>query len=351
MSRRRRHAAVLALCVGSAALAAAVGVHVAGDPGPTGPARGGEGRELDDEQDSTLLRLDALGQARAAGRFGTPAPLTSRPAAGWSGERLLNPATDDWEPAVAADPHAPYVYLLTTRYGETKPCPGKCPTPFIVLAVSADGGATFGPQRPLCACKASGQFDPIIEVVPDTGHVYAVYMNGFDVVFVKSVDHGQTWSTPVKTFGTVAWTDKPVLAVSDDGQDVYVSWNGPKKGAPWAAVSHDAGATWAQTRMVDGDDRYHFAYDADVLPDGTVVFSEGSLVYPCGRGPSRRGRCGITRSCPATAAPRGATSSSTRFSRASRAWPRGAGRTSTSATRASRPTRTEISSSSTTGRR
>jgi hypothetical protein len=284
MSRHRRHAAVRALCVGSAVLATAAAIHVAGDAASGRPSRGGPTSELDEERDTTLQRLDALAQARAEGTFGEPAPLASRPAAGWSGERLLNVATDDWEPAVAADPNAPYVYLLTTRYGETKPCPGKCPTPFIVLAVSADGGATFGPQRPLCACKSSGQFDPIVEVVRDTGHVYAVYMNGFDVVFVKSTDRGQTWSTPVKTYGTVAWTDKPVLAVSDDGRDVYVSWNGPKKGAPWAAVSHDAGATWTQTRLDDSGERYHFAYDADVLPDGTVVFSEGSLVYPVWKG-------------------------------------------------------------------
>ncbi len=44
---------------------------------------------------------------------------------------------------------------------------------------------------PLCACKGSWQYDPIIEVVADTGHIYAVYLNGFNVVFVKSKDHGR----------------------------------------------------------------------------------------------------------------------------------------------------------------
>ena len=126
----------------------------------------------------------------------------ARPAVGWSGERLLNPATDDWEPAVAADRNAPYVYLLTTRYGESKPCPAKCPTPFIVLAVSTDGGATFGPQRPLCACKSSGQFDPIVEVVQETGHVYAVYMNEFNVEFVKSLDNESVVVDAIEHVGT-----------------------------------------------------------------------------------------------------------------------------------------------------
>ena len=133
----------------------------------------------------------------------------------------------------------------------------------MALAVSKDGGATWGEQRPLCACKGSGQFDPIIEVVPDTGAVYALYMNGYNVVFIRSTDHGKTWSDPVPTYGKVSWNDKPVLATSDDGRDVYVSWNGPKGGDPWLAQSHDAGNTWTQTRL-ESTEHYFYAYDADV---------------------------------------------------------------------------------------
>lgn len=80
---------------------------------------------------------------------------------------MVNPRTDDWEPAIAADPAAPFVHVMVTRFGEPKPCQGHCPTPFIVLEVSSDGGATWSEGRPICACRgASGQFDPIIEVVP-----------------------------------------------------------------------------------------------------------------------------------------------------------------------------------------
>ena len=59
-------------------------------------------------------------------------------------------------------------------------------------------------------------------------------------MFIRSDDHGKTWSAPVQTYGKVSWNDKPVLATSDDGRDVYVSWNGPKGGDPWLAQSHDA---------------------------------------------------------------------------------------------------------------
>ena len=37
---------------------------------------------------------------------------------------------------------------------------------------------------------------------------------------------------PVKTYGNVSWNDKPVLAMSDDGKDVYITFNGPTGGDP-----------------------------------------------------------------------------------------------------------------------
>jgi hypothetical protein len=103
-------------------------------------------------------------------------------------------------------------------------------------------------------------------------------MNGFNVLFTKSTDHGATWTAPVATWGNVSWNDKPVIAVSDDGKDVYLSFNGPTGGDPWAVQSHDSGATWTQVKLVDSG-RYFFAFDADVAADGTVYFSESALVY------------------------------------------------------------------------
>src|SRR4029453_3578124 len=76
----------------------------------------------------------------------------------------------------------------------------------------------------------------------------------------------------------VSWNDKPILAVSDNGNDVYIAFNGPTGGDPWIAQSHNAGTTWTQTKVVDSK-RYIFAFDGDVLSNGTVVFSETSLLY------------------------------------------------------------------------
>jgi hypothetical protein len=237
--------------------------------------------EVAEQGEITAERVDAYNKALADGTAGQKRG-SGTPAKGWVGEQPYDTIADDWEPAIAADPHAPYVYALATRYGVPKPCPN-CPVPNIVIKVSADNGATWTPSVPLCECKGGkGQFDPIIEVVPNTGAVYSLFMggggNGFNVFFTKSLDHGKTWSTPVATYGNVAWNDKPVIAVSDDGMDIYAAFNGPTGGDPWIAQSHDAGATWTQVKQIDSK-KYVYAFDADVAPDGTVYIAEGAIQY------------------------------------------------------------------------
>jgi hypothetical protein len=245
-------------------------------------ARGGPGAddnpEKEEQAEQAEERREAFERAVRDGKAGTAQPVVVNAAAGWAGESLVDAAADDWEPAVAADPNAPWVYLLTTRYGSTKPCPGNCPDPYIALEISADGGATWTDGVPLCACKGSGQFDPIVEVVKNTGAVYAVYMNGYNIMFIKSTNHGSTWSAPAKVYGQVSWNDKPVLAVSDDGNHVYIAFNGPTGGDPWLAQSHNGGTSWTQTKLVDSN-RYYFAFDADVAPDGTVYLGQSSILY------------------------------------------------------------------------
>src|SRR5262245_63572439 len=76
-----------------------------------------EGRVGDDEvaeeAELTHERLEAFEAAKTSGVVGSGLQIVNNPAAGWNGEQLLNPSTDDWEPALAADPKAPFVYLLT----------------------------------------------------------------------------------------------------------------------------------------------------------------------------------------------------------------------------------------------
>jgi hypothetical protein len=270
---------IVAACTHGSATSARASSSAVRDGGRAGSEHvPGGNPDAQEEADALQERIEALHQAKAGGTFGVAQSLTSHPAPGWSGEHVVDPKTDDWEPAIAADPNAPYVYLLVTRIGQPRPCQRHCPSAYMALERSRDGGRTWTAAKALCVCRGPWQFDPQIEVVPDTGDVYAAYLNGFHTVFLKSTDHGRTWSAPVKTYGNVAWTDKPALATSDDGRDVYISFNGPSNGDPFVAQSHDFGKTWTQTKLVDSK-RYYFAFGADVLHDGTVVFSESSISY------------------------------------------------------------------------
>src|SRR5919108_1209272 len=68
--------------------------------------------EADEQRETPELRLEALADARARGVAGNTGRIDQDPAPGWAGERLIDPRGDDWEPPVAADPNAPFVYLL-----------------------------------------------------------------------------------------------------------------------------------------------------------------------------------------------------------------------------------------------
>ena len=276
--------------IGSIALLTAVllvGVAVASFRGGTqAPIRAaaerdrGASEETQEQAESTQERLEALEAARNQGILGKTEAIHRAPAVGWAGEKVMGAAADDWEPAIAADPTAPYVYILHNRYGGAKACANSCPDPAMILNVSADGGATFGSDAFLCTCRNThGQFDPLIEVVRNTGAVYASWMNDSDIMFSKSINHGANWTTPTPVFGNVSWGDKPQIATSADGVNVYISFNGPTDGDPWIAASHDSGATWTQTKVTNSK-RYYFEYGAAVLPNSsTVVFSEISFTY------------------------------------------------------------------------
>jgi hypothetical protein len=289
MLARRRSFVVLVLIAVSSLVAGGCTADDADAPGRARVAQSaadeGLAEELEEQQEKTQERLEALEAAREDGTLGVIGRIEAAPAPGWAGERIVHPTGNDWEPAVAADPDEPFVYLLHNRYGGEPACRNRCPDPAMILHVSSDGGRTWQPERYLCRCRGvKGQYDPLIEVVPDTGQVYAVWMNNFSISFSRSDDHGRTWTEPVPVHPDVRWGDKPNMAVSADGRDVYVLFNGPSAGDPWAATSHDGGATWETQRVVESD-RYYYDYGGVVLPDGRVLLSHVSFTYsgPGGR--------------------------------------------------------------------
>ena len=161
--RRRRtvFALILAIAaIGLVALMMSGGSSLSSSPSSTsdtpeqeldgGHERGGAA-EAEEEANAAAERLDAWKEAKADGTLRVnqaQAQAAAAPAAGWAGEQVVSPTADDWEPAIAADPNSPFVYLLTTRYTGPTACGNKCPLPYIMLKVSSDGGVTWGP-RPL----------------------------------------------------------------------------------------------------------------------------------------------------------------------------------------------------------
>ena len=138
-----------------------------------GNVEGEEGRggaaEAQEEAEVTEKRLEALAEAKAKGDFGKKVAGATTPAPGWLGSQVMSSTWDDWEPAVATDPKAPYIYLLTTRYGNARLRGRIARGPFHALMISNDNGATWSDQVPLCDClRSKAQYDPTIEVVPNT---------------------------------------------------------------------------------------------------------------------------------------------------------------------------------------
>ncbi len=205
-----------------------------------------------------------------------PGALARAASSGWDPEKVWNASTDDWEPAIAAAPGSSWVYEETTRYHYAKACQ-QCPSPAIIFRASSDGGVTWGADKYICVCKnVKAQNDPQLEIATD-GTVYSVWMNDYNpgVVFSKSSDHGQTWTTPIPLKGSsgFSFTDKPILTISPSGRDVYVAYN---KSDSYVAASHNYGASFSQPVKTNSDSRYWFAEGGQVAPNGNVFFSESA---------------------------------------------------------------------------
>lgn len=276
---KRWMAPVTAMAVALLVLAAGIALQTPSkQPGArAGTESGPEEGTADPDAGAALeaARFRALEEATAEGTAGVTGPVQHLVTPGWGQAQPFSTNRDEWEPAAAADPNAPYVYMLVTRYYGPDAC-GTCPVVKIMLRISADGGETFGPATYLCPCPGGrNQYDPLIEVADD-GTVYAAWLQGYvpGVSMSKSADHGVTWTPPVSVDAN--WSDKPVLAVAPNGDDVYVAFNGPTAGDPYVAQSHDGGETWA-TERISQSTRYMFAGGGYADDSGLVAFAENDF--------------------------------------------------------------------------
>jgi hypothetical protein len=211
------------------------------------------------------------GRSYAAKTLVAKEPQISAVAPGFDAERVWS-GEDDWEPAIAADPSSPFVYQMTTRYSGPSPCKG-CPLPLMIFRSSSDSGATWAADRFLQVTKKK-QNDPQVEVAAD-GSVYVVWLDEYNpgIKFIKSSNRGATWSTPISFTGKGRkpnWSDKPVLAVSSNGQHVYIAFNASDS---YVVASHDYGLTFSAPVKTNNDTRYWFHSAGAVSLNGDVYFA------------------------------------------------------------------------------
>jgi hypothetical protein len=200
---------------------------------------------------------------------------------------------DDWEPEIAADDYA-HVYAVWTHFpGATSCDPGSGGAERTYIAVSSDGGATFG--APHVVSNAPGGLnytdhaDPVV-AVNESGEVFVSFLawgvqnNHTDVYVAKSTDFGRTFeaSNVVKVNGTASPRpcidcDHPWTVAT--GNDVYVMY--ADGGNHYLSLSTDDGQSYAETR---------------VLASGSVAFPEGGIADGSGNawfawGDCRTGNC------------------------------------------------------------
>lgn len=216
---------------------------------------GEEEREREEER-----KKKWSGLSYAAQTYVQLTPLVSLATTGFDSERVWG-GGDDWEPAVAADPGASYVYQMTTRYGGTQV--------EVIFRRSLDGGATWEADQVF----ASNAGDPMIEVADD-GTVYAMAIvgGGYKLKMARSFDHGVTWTAleDILGPGQPNWGDRPVLVISPDGQDVYVGFN---QGDSYVVSSHDGAVNFGTPVQTSNNGRSWFHSAGAVAPNGDVYFA------------------------------------------------------------------------------
>ena len=134
---------------------------------------------------------------------------------------------------------------------------------FLELVVSTDGGVTFGAPKFITGVAIygpagirTGAFLPSATTDNVTGNLYVVYQASHEgaprILFTKSSDAGDTWTTPVPISDNPAFSGvfNPAISASPDGQTLTVVFYDQRHATNstgcdmYFAQSFDGGATW-----------------------------------------------------------------------------------------------------------
>jgi murein DD-endopeptidase MepM/ murein hydrolase activator NlpD len=132
--------------------------------------------------------------------------------------------TDQIDPSIAVDTDGT-IYLAWTDY-RNGDVPGCCiVSSDIYWAKSSNGGISFSANTQL-STQYGWEFYPQIKAV--NGYIFLVWLgsdnNKSKLFFVKSADHGNTFSSPVTVTDSNAVPQNPALFV-DANTNIYVSWD------------------------------------------------------------------------------------------------------------------------------
>jgi PKD domain-containing protein len=156
-----------------------------------------------------------------------------------------------------------------------------------VIALSTDGGVTFGPSVPMFTVADCDGLHGHIKVGPD-GTVYVPdkacaslnvpLLNGGEAAVVVSEDNGTTWSIRTVPGATTKGEWDASVGVANDGT-IYLGYQ-LETGRPGIAVSHDKGLHWVNTTdlgAITGIE--NCAFPAVVAGDGGTTTGRAAFAF------------------------------------------------------------------------
>jgi hypothetical protein len=164
----------------------------------------------------------------------------------WSSpKKISNSTLSEWNPFMAADKDGVYLTYASLESGNSD----------VWFSKTTDRGLSWSPPSRV---DLSAGFEGRPAMTALNGTIYVTYTASdlkkpinYDVKFTKSVDGGKTWSTPRTIQGSRAFEARQFVAADQTG--IYVVYQGSLYGNwdIWSSRSLDDGNTWSSPVEID----------------------------------------------------------------------------------------------------